>query len=84
MLDVARASGADGLREIRPPRDERVTFYIADLTEVRAGQVRLHLDRHDGTLRNRVTFEDHPPIAKAVCLGIAFHQGELYGWLNVA
>ena len=29
-------------------------------------------------------FEDYPPIAAGVSLGIAFHQGELYGWLNKA
>ena len=36
VLDVARASGADGPWEIRPPKDERGTFYVANLTEVRA------------------------------------------------
>lgn len=32
----------------------------------------------------RVDFTDQPPVAKAVSLGISFHQGELYGWLNIA
>ena len=33
------------------------------------------LKRHD--------FADNPAVARVVSYGISFHQGELYGWLNV-
>ena len=42
----------------------------------------MHIDQYSGAVVNRVDYDDYPPIAAAVSLGIAFHQGELYGWVN--
>ena len=84
VLGVAAATGAPGPWEIRPPRGENGTFYVASTVEDRSARVELHVDRFDGTVVHRTAMEDYPPLAAAVSLGIAFHRGELYGWVNTA
>ena len=50
----------------------------------RYAQSELVIDQYSGAVLARVDFTDNPGVAQAKSLGISFHQGELYGWANVA
>ena len=82
VIDIARTAGAPEPYEIRPPKDDTGTYYVTSSIDSRSDRVELHIDQYSGAVVNRVDFNDYPPIAAAVSLGIAFHQGELYGWAN--
>jgi len=84
VLQIAQNSNAPGLWEIRPPKNETASYFVSNVGVHRTERVELHIDQYNGTLLNEVKFSDFPPLAAAVSLGISFHQGELYGWLNVA
>ena len=82
VIEIARKAGAPEPYEIRPPKNNTATYYVASSIDSRSDRVELHIDQFNGTVVNRVDFEDYPPLAAAVSLGIAYHQGELYGWVN--
>jgi len=82
VIDIATQAGAPGPYSIRPPRNEQDTFFVSSDILSRSERVELHIDQYNGAILNRTGFEDYPAVAAAVSLGIAFHQGELYGWLN--
>ena len=84
VTEISRQAGAPEPYTIRPPKDETGTFFVTSDIDSRSQRVELHIDQYTGAIANRVGFEDYPPIAAGVSLGIAFHQGELYGWLNKA
>ncbi|MEC7965795.1 MAG: PepSY domain-containing protein, partial [Pseudomonadota bacterium] len=50
----------------------------------RAEQTELIIDQYSGAVLKRHEFGDNPVVARAVSWGISFHQGEMYGWLNLA
>lgn len=82
VIEIAQKAGAPEPYEIRPPKNNTGTYYVASSIDSRHDRVELHIDQYSGAVVNRVDFNDYPPIAAAVSLGIAFHQGELYGWVN--
>ncbi len=84
VIEISRAAGAPEPYTIRPPKDGKATYFVTSDIDSRSKRVELHIDQYNGSVVNRVGFEDYPPIAAGVSLGIAFHQGELYGWLNKA
>lgn len=45
-------------------------------------RVTLTYDASNGALLSRETFADKHPIDRAVGYGIAWHEGQLFGWLN--
>lgn len=84
VTDISKEAGAPGPYTIRPPKNAEGTYFVTSNIDSRSQRVELHIDQYSGAIVNRVGFEDYPPIAAGVSLGIAFHQGELYGWLNKA
>ena len=84
VAEISRQAGAPEPYIIRPPKNAEGTYFVTIDIDSRSKRLELHIDQYSGAVVNRVGFEDYPPIAAAVSLGIAFHQGELYGWLNKA
>lgn len=82
VIEIAQTAGAPEPYEIRPPKNLTGTYYVVSSIDSRTDRVELHIDQFSGAIVNRVDFDDYPPIAAAVSLGIAFHQGELYGLVN--
>ena len=85
--DVIATADAEGLAhplEMRPPRKPDDAFWVRSASTDRTDQTELVIDRYTGDVLARVDFADNPPVARAVSWGISFHQGEAYGWLNVA
>ncbi|MEJ6393825.1 PepSY domain-containing protein [Gymnodinialimonas sp. 2305UL16-5] len=84
IVAIAEAEGLTYPLEMRPPRRDGDAFWIRSASPHRSDQTELVIDRYSGALLARVDFADNPPVARAVSWGISFHQGEAYGWLNVA
>ncbi|MEM9344454.1 MAG: PepSY domain-containing protein [Pseudomonadota bacterium] len=84
VFDVARAEGLKAPYELRPPKNEEAAFWIRSASTNRYDQSELIVDQYSGEVLKRHDFASNPGLAKAVSLGISFHQGELYGWLNIA
>ncbi|MEM7720272.1 MAG: PepSY domain-containing protein [Pseudomonadota bacterium] len=84
VFDVAHREGLVMPYEVRPPKDEGAAFWLRSVSKKRSDQTELIIDQYSGEVLARVDFSDNPVVAKTVSYGISFHQGELYGWLNVA
>lgn len=84
VLATAAAQGLVTPYEVRPPKNAQGAFWIRSASKNRWDQSELIIDQYSGKVLNRVNFEDFPLMAKASSLGVSFHQGELYGWMNVA
>lgn len=86
MTEVFAVAEAEGLKapyELRPPKNNEAAFWLRSASKNRNDQTELIIDQYSGAVLKRHDFGDNPGVAKAVSYGISFHQGELYGWLNV-
>ena len=84
VFDVAKTAGLAAPFETRPPRDAEAAYWIRSASIHRAEQTELIVDQYSGAILKRHDFAANPGLAKVVSQGISFHQGELYGWLNLA
>lgn len=84
VFAVAAAEGLVAPYEMRPPRNEEAAFWVRSASVNRAEQTELIVDQYTGEILKRHDFGDNPALAQVVSQGISFHQGELYGWLNLA
>ncbi len=84
VFAIARAEGLVAPYETRPPRDAGAAYWIRSAHIDRANQAELIIDQYSGAVLKRHDFADNPLVARVVSQGISFHQGELYGWLNLA
>ncbi|MFY0596984.1 MAG: PepSY domain-containing protein [Cognatishimia sp.] len=83
VFAIAKSEGLVAPYEMRPPRNEKAAFWIRSSSRNRYEQSELIIDQYSGAVLKRFNFAENPPVAKAVSLGISFHQGELYGRLNL-
>ncbi len=84
VFDIAEAQGLVAPYETRPPRNAVAAYWVRSASINRADQTELIIDQYTGTVLKRHDFADNPALARVVSQGISFHQGELYGWLNLA
>jgi len=84
VFEVAQNEGLVFPLETRPPRDAEGAFWLRSASKNRGEQTELIIDQYSGAVLARVNFNENPALAQAVSYGISFHQGELYGPLNVA
>ncbi|MBU2993511.1 PepSY domain-containing protein [Octadecabacter sp. 1_MG-2023] len=84
VFEIASAEGLTAPYEMRPPRNDEAAFWIRSASSARTDQSELIIDQYSGAVLQRFDFADNPIIARTVSQGISFHQGELYGWLNLA
>ncbi|WP_342077076.1 PepSY domain-containing protein [Yoonia sp. SS1-5] len=84
VFAVAKAQGLVPPYETRPPRDAAAAYWVRSASVNRAEQTELIVDQYSGAVLKRHDFADNPALARVVSQGISFHQGELYGWLNLA
>ena len=68
--------------EVQPPRGENGVWTIRSMTPSRPDRITVHYDRWTGQELMRIEFSDHNPVDRFVALGVAFHEGALFGWLN--
>ena len=85
--DVLRLAEVHGLKapyEMRPPKGEEGSYWIRTVSKNRSDQNELVIDQYSGDILKKIEFNDALVVAKTVSYGISFHQGELYGALNIA
>lgn len=82
-LAMAATQGVAGPIEVRPPRGADGVYFIRSRQDVPMERVEVHIDQYSGTVLSRVGFEDYPTLAALISGGIAFHEGRLYGTLNL-
>lgn len=83
VIDIARAQGLAAPYELRPPKNEAAAFWLRSAHPDRGKRSELIIDQYSGDVLKRHDFAQNPGVAKAVSYGISFHQGELYGWVNL-
>ena len=84
IFAIAKDNGLIAPYEARPPRGEDAAFWIRSASVSRNDQSELIIDQYSGAVLQRFDFTDNPIVARTISKGISFHQGELYGWLNLA
>lgn len=84
IFAIAKDNGLIAPYEARPPRGEDAAFWIRSASVSRNDQSELIIDQYSGAVLQRFDFADNPIVARTISKGISFHQGELYGWLNLA
>lgn len=84
VFAIAEAEGLVAPYEMRPPKNESAAFWLRSASRDRAEQTELIIDQYSGAVLKRHEFGDNPVVARVVSWGISFHQGEMYGWLNLA
>ncbi|MGD1885691.1 MAG: PepSY-associated TM helix domain-containing protein [Cohaesibacteraceae bacterium] len=84
VFAIAESQGLVAPYELRPPRNAQAAFWVRSASADRFEQSELIVDQYTGEVLKRHDFADNHPVARTVSLGISFHQGELYGWLNLA
>jgi uncharacterized iron-regulated membrane protein len=67
---------------IAPPAHGASEWTAKSLTPNRPKRVNLALDAMTGTILSREDFRDRPFIDRMVGIGIAAHEGQLFGWAN--
>lgn len=84
VFAIAKTAGLAAPYEARPPRNAEAAYWVRSASVNRAEQSELIIDQYSGAILKRHDFANNPGLARIVSQGISFHQGELYGWLNLA
>jgi len=69
---------------IAPPSPHKRNWVVRSETQNRPQQVKLEFDPTTLALVKREGFEDKALIDRVVAIGVAAHEGQLFGWLNQA
>ncbi|HTN42183.1 MAG TPA: PepSY domain-containing protein [Nitrospiria bacterium] len=67
---------------ISPPANGSRNWTAKSDAQNRPLRVNLVLDGTTGAILKRVNFSDHHPIDRLVGIGVAAHEGQLFGWPN--
>lgn len=82
---VAVIAEANGLRhpfQIAAPRGPEGVYSVRTLPKDPRESVFLHVDQYSGEVRGDFRFSRMNPVAKTVSVGIALHEGRLFGFWN--
>ncbi|PQO47197.1 PepSY-associated TM helix domain-containing protein [Blastopirellula marina] len=67
---------------ITPPRGSANEWKVQSMTQNRPYRADLTVDGESGEITSRKDFGDRHPIDQVVGVGIALHEGQLFGWPN--
>ena len=68
--------------QIAPPAGKSEAWTVQSMTANRPRRVTLAVNGQTGEVLSSHDFSHQHPIDKVVGVGIAFHEGQLFGWLN--
>lgn len=83
VFAIAEAQGLKAPYQMRPAKGPEGSIWIRSASRNRSEQTEMVLDQYSGEVLKTHRFAENPPVARLVSYGISFHQGELYGWLNL-
>jgi uncharacterized iron-regulated membrane protein len=69
---------------ISPPKSGATNWTARSDTQNRTLRTDLALDGNTGAILNRVDFDQRKTIDRIVAVGVAAHEGQLFGWANQA
>lgn len=81
LIAKARAAGASGAIELHPS-EAGAPVNLRSEHPRSSDEVWMQLDGRTGATLIRVTWDDLPPLAKAVALGVDLHEGHFFGRIN--
>ncbi|SFJ54170.1 PepSY-associated TM helix domain-containing protein [Thermoflavimicrobium dichotomicum] len=64
------------------PEGEKGVYTISVSPDRPEDQATLHIDQYSGKVLADLRFKDYGPLAKAISIGIALHEGHYFGLLN--
>ncbi|WP_374056788.1 PepSY-associated TM helix domain-containing protein [Rossellomorea sp. FM04394] len=67
---------------ISMPQGDKVVYTIATSHSKPGDNATLHVDQYSGSILSDVRFSDYGIMAKAITMGIALHEGRLFGLTN--
>ncbi len=79
---IARSQGLTKPFQIIMPQEPHGIYTVRTIPDKPQGTVFLHLDQYSGRVLAKVDWEQLSPLARAVSLGIAAHEGHLFGLAN--
>ncbi len=82
VLELSSAAELPGPVEVSPPRGSSGVWTVRAMTQRRPDRVTLHYDRYTGAEIMRISFDDYPRFKQAISVGIALHEGQLFGVPN--
>jgi uncharacterized iron-regulated membrane protein len=83
VFAIAKTEGLKAPYEVKPPRKADGAYWVRSAHVSRKEQNELVIDQYSGQVLKRLDFVDNPVVAKTVSYGISFHEGQLYGTLNL-
>ncbi|MET0658017.1 MAG: PepSY domain-containing protein [Steroidobacteraceae bacterium] len=81
IIVKAREAGARGAIEIKPALHGGPVNLRDDQART-SDEVWMRLDGRSGAVLMRATWDDYPPLAKAISSGIDLHEGHFFGRIN--
>lgn len=82
VMNIAEKQHVELPYTISLPRDETGVYTISTAHTRPGNDATLHLDQYSGAVLTDVRFQDYGIMAKLITLGIAFHEGRLFGLAN--
>ncbi|MBD8496917.1 PepSY domain-containing protein [Paenibacillus arenosi] len=78
---------AEGAKVEKPyrvvlPKTEKGVYTVTTRHTVPGGEATLHLDQYSGAILSDVRYADYGIMGKAITVGIALHEGRLFGLAN--
>jgi len=67
---------------IQPPRGENGVWTVRAMPQYRPRYETVHYDKWTGDEVMRIRFRDQNVADRVMAVGVAFHEGALFGWMN--
>ncbi|WP_347880751.1 PepSY domain-containing protein [Paenibacillus sp. F411] len=82
VRDIADKQRIELPYTISLPQGETGVYTISSAHTRPVHNATLHIDQYSGAVLTDVRFADYGILGKAITLGIALHEGRLFGWVN--
>lgn len=82
IIDKIRPLNLPAPIHILPPKANNGVWTVRSMTQNRPQRVTLHYDQWTGEELMRIRFADQHPVGRVTAMGIAFHEGQLFGLAN--
>ncbi|MEK3916262.1 PepSY domain-containing protein [Paenibacillus sp. FSL H7-0331] len=82
IVTVAQLKRVDPPYTISMPKGEQGVYTLSVSASSPVSNVTMHIDQYSGHVLSDIRFADYGATAKYISLGIAFHEGHLFGWPN--
>lgn len=82
VLDIAAEQGLPAGFGVSLPKGDRGVYTLAVGADDPRQEVTLHLDQYSGVPLAQVRWADYGAVARGVSVGIALHEGKLFGLAN--